>query len=265
MIRLIIILIISPLLFANSVVLNEYKKLVNTGINDCIYDGCKKIIIYTLDDIHKYINSLKLNDFIRVNNSNKNIVYYNANFNIKRDRNFLNNVIKLHNDIVDSPDNAVLKGLPYEILQYLIGYTIKHGDVYLFNAITNGMISDGDGEYAQAFNEEAYIPLLLNFPNVDNRLSKNDIYAYAPILFHDWVEVNPGTLEDYKKMSKQIKKQSLRLYKSLEMYLRGMILVMKFKITFDEFNKIIDVEENTKYFTKLLIKYNLLEELNRYK
>jgi hypothetical protein len=226
---------------------------------------CTKRKEPTLDDIRQYIDLLKLNDFIKVDSKNHHMIYYNDNYTIKRDRDFLNNVIKLHNDIVDHSDSAIWRGTPYDILRFLVKYTIKHEDKYLFDAI-HDMVSQGDGEYAQAFYEETTIPLLLNLPNIDNYLPADN--GYASVLYYNW-EITGGTIEDYKKMSNQIKKQSLKLHEALDMNLRGMILVMKFKITFDEFNKIIyknkDVEENTKYFTKLLIKYNLLDELNKYK
>ena len=159
--------------------------------------------------------------------------------------------------------------MSYDILRFLVNYTIQHKDVYLFKAVLNNQIVyDGSGEYAQAYDEEATIPLLLNFPNIDYYLSNSDITNYGHILFFDWLEVNSGTLEDYKEMNQKIKIQSPRLAESLEMHLRGMILVMKYKITFDEFNKIIhdtkDIKKSTQIFTALLKKHNLLKELDKY-
>ena len=189
-------LILMSLLLFGSTPTNEYKKLKYVYINsECTepikpaiidnYKDCKKWREYTLDDINQYINLLKLDDFIKADNKNHHIIYYNDNYTIKRDRDFLNNVIKLHNEIAVDSKHSVLRGSPFGIIRFLLKYAIKHEDGYLFNALKDSNIVFRGSDYLDGVEEgEIIVPLLLNFPNIDSYIPNDN--GHASYIFDYW-------------------------------------------------------------------------------
>jgi len=158
----------------------------------------------------------------------------------------------------------------YDILRFLTQYAIKHKDVFLFESLLNGnIVSRGDGEYAESFDEVAIVPLILNFPDVDKYLSDSQVQALSAVIFFDWFEVNGnGNPNQYRKLNKVLSKQSKRLTRHLETYLKGMILVTHNKLEYDDFNKYISAKSNVPdinmFFSRLLEKYGLTKELEKY-
>lgn len=111
--------------FSNAQV--EYKAMDNVSVNDSYEE-------LLLPELQANIDSYKLQGFIKLERKDNEFkLFYNDDYTIKREPEFFINLVKFHNDTAVYSSTSYISGLPYEILRFLVEYTIYHKDAFLLD------------------------------------------------------------------------------------------------------------------------------------